>query len=206
MTSIGRVMRAFNINTGSEVAIKQMPRTNVDDLHIPALKYEAMVHALIPDGTEGFPSIHYAGPDANQYVIVMDRLGPSLGGLLRVCRGTFTFRTTCMLADQMVRYNLVHISPILCCAYNATIRSGSSSGFNFCTLEGWSVAISNHTTSQWGLTGPRISSTSSISRMQGRTSIQRVAIICHSLQATVSLEQSDMPAWQRTSRKVCPGP
>lgn len=96
-------MRAFNINTGSEVAIKDVARTNVDEIEMPILKYEAMVHALIPDGTEGFPSIHYAGNDANSYVIVMDRLGPNLADLRRVCRGTFTLRTICMLAEQMVR-------------------------------------------------------------------------------------------------------
>ncbi len=95
-------MRAFNINTGAEVAIKQMSRTNRDDLLWPILKFEALILALIPDGTEGFPSVHYAGPDANEYVIVMDRLGPNLGALHRLCREKFMLRTICMLADQMV--------------------------------------------------------------------------------------------------------
>lgn len=97
-------MRAFNINTGSEVAIKDMTRTNMDHIHIPILKYEAMVHELIPAGTEGFPTVHYHGNDAHSYVMVMDKLGPSLADLRRVCRGTFTLRTICMLAEQMVRH------------------------------------------------------------------------------------------------------
>ncbi|KAL1948927.1 hypothetical protein VTO73DRAFT_10733 [Trametes versicolor] len=114
--SEGTVMRAFNINTGAEVAIKQMSRTNRDDLLWPILKFEALMLALIPDGTEGFPSVHYAGPDANAYVIVMDRLGPNLGALHCLCRGTFTLRTICMLADQMLdRIQLVHSRGMVSC-------------------------------------------------------------------------------------------
>lgn len=97
-------MRAFNINTGAEVAIKDTARSNWEETQLPIVKYEAKVHALIPDGTEGFPSIHYAGIDANHYAMVMDRLGPNLNALRRVCRGTFTLRTICMLAEQMVRF------------------------------------------------------------------------------------------------------
>lgn len=101
MTLPGRVMRAFNINTGVEVVIKYLPR-EVPEIFFTKLQYEIMVYALIPDGTEGFPNIHYAGPDANHTVLVMEKLGPTLDSLLRVCRGTFSMRTICMLADQMV--------------------------------------------------------------------------------------------------------
>ncbi|KAI0631311.1 kinase-like domain-containing protein [Trametes polyzona] len=75
-----------------------------------------MVYGLIPNGTRGFPRIHYAGRDANEYVIVMDRLGPSLGDLRRICRGRFTLRTICMLADQMIeRLRYLHSRGVIQC-------------------------------------------------------------------------------------------
>lgn len=104
-------MRAFNINTGAEVAIKDNARNTREETHTPIVKYEAKVHALIPDGTEGFPSIHYAGIDANHYAMVMDRLGPNLNALRRVCRGSFSLRTICMLAEQMVCHLIVGVIP-----------------------------------------------------------------------------------------------
>ncbi|KAI0631309.1 kinase-like protein [Trametes polyzona] len=112
----GRVLRAFNINTGCEVAIKRMPRWNDDEILIPTLAYEATVYKLIPNGTTGFPRIHYAGRDANDYVIVMDRLGPSLAALRRFCRGRFALRTICMLAHQMLeRIEFLHTRGIVHC-------------------------------------------------------------------------------------------
>ncbi|KAI0631295.1 kinase-like protein [Trametes polyzona] len=112
----GPVMRGFNINTGYEVAIKSERRFNYDNVWIPLLKYEAMIYALIPNGTRGFPRIHYAGRDANDYVIVMDRLGASLGALRRICRGRFTLRTICMLADQMIeRIRYLHSRGVVQC-------------------------------------------------------------------------------------------
>ena len=96
-------MRAFNTLTGEDVAIKLSRRPSDESIVQTSVKYEISVYKLIPDGIPGFPSVHYAGPDANHNVIVMDFLGPSLDALRRTCRGTFTLRTVCMLADQMVR-------------------------------------------------------------------------------------------------------
>ncbi|KAL1948934.1 hypothetical protein VTO73DRAFT_10740 [Trametes versicolor] len=113
--SEGDVVRAFNINTGDEVAIKTTPRLNLS-YRPTVLEYEAKIHALIPNGTEGFPSVHYAGPDANDYVIVMDRLGPTLNDLHRVCRRIFTLPTICMLADQMLdRVQFLHSRGVVSC-------------------------------------------------------------------------------------------
>ena len=98
----GDVVRAFNTLTGEDVAIKLSRRPSDESIVQTSVKYEISVYKLIPDGIPGFPSVHYAGPDANHNVIVMDFLGPSLDALRRTCRGTFTLRTVCMLADQMV--------------------------------------------------------------------------------------------------------
>ena len=101
-TLIGDVVRAFNTLTGEDVAIKLSRRSTHDSVVMTSVQYEISVYKLIPDGIPGFPSIHYSGQDANHNVIVMDILGPSLEALRRTCRGTFTLRTICMLADQMV--------------------------------------------------------------------------------------------------------
>lgn len=95
------------------MAIKTTPRLNLS-YRPTVLEYEAKIHALIPNGTEGFPSVHYAGPDANDYVIVMDRLGPDFNALHRVCRRMFTLPTICMLADQMVRPTFMHNPSYFC--------------------------------------------------------------------------------------------
>ncbi|KAI0323547.1 kinase-like protein [Cubamyces sp. BRFM 1775] len=99
--SSGDVVRAFNTLTGEDVAIKLSRRSTHDSVVMTSVQYEISVYKLIPDGIPGFPSIHYSGQDANHNVIVMDILGPSLEALRRTCRGTFTLRTICMLADQM---------------------------------------------------------------------------------------------------------
>ncbi|KAI0631325.1 kinase-like protein [Trametes polyzona] len=98
----GAVMGGFNMNTGCAVAMKLETRSNADNIIIPVLKYEEAVYKLIPAGSVGFPRIHYAGRAANHYVLVMDKLGPTLAGLRRLCRGNFTLHTICMLADQML--------------------------------------------------------------------------------------------------------
>lgn len=103
------------------MAIKTTPRLNLS-YRPTVLEYEAKIHALIPNGTEGFPSVHYAGPDANDYVIVMDRLGPTLNDLHRVCRRIFTLPTICMLADQMVRLTFMHIPSYLCNSMSHSMR------------------------------------------------------------------------------------
>ncbi|KAH9888117.1 kinase-like protein [Cubamyces lactineus] len=124
--SSGDVIRAFNTLTGEDVAIK-LSRCPSDDRKVvhattrpgrTAVQhwYEISVYKLIPDGIPGFPSIHYAGPDANHNVIVMDILGPSLDALRRTCRGSFTLRTVCMLADQMIqRLEFLHSRGLVSC-------------------------------------------------------------------------------------------
>ncbi|KAI0676275.1 kinase-like protein [Trametes maxima] len=109
------VMRGFNILTGEEVAVKLTPRYSME-LFFSRLRYEALIYELIPRGTEGFVDIHYAGPDGGHRVLVMDKLGPTLEDLRHMCRGTFSFRTICMLADQMLsRLEFLHSRGVVCC-------------------------------------------------------------------------------------------
>ncbi|KAI0323549.1 kinase-like protein [Cubamyces sp. BRFM 1775] len=112
----GHVVRAFNNLTGREVAIKMTPRVTDETAVMTSLQYEMAVYKLIPDGTPGFPSIHYSGKDANHHVLVMDLLGPSLDAIRRACRGTFTLRTICMLADQLLhRLSFLHSRGLVSC-------------------------------------------------------------------------------------------
>ncbi|KAJ8502280.1 hypothetical protein ONZ51_g37 [Trametes cubensis] len=114
--SAGHVVRAFNNLTGQDVAIKMTHRVTDETVVVTSLEYEMAVYKLIPDGTHGFPSIHYSGKDANHHVLVMDMLGPDLDAIRRACRGTFTLRTVCMLADQMLqRLQFLHSRGLVCC-------------------------------------------------------------------------------------------
>ncbi|KAI0355853.1 kinase-like protein [Trametes cingulata] len=101
----GEVMCAFNILDGAEVAVKMapLPKVPTDTSKPSVLEYETAVYQLIPEDSEGFAVVHWSGRDANHYVMVLDKLGPTLESLRRFCRGKFTLRTICMLADQMLR-------------------------------------------------------------------------------------------------------
>ncbi|RPD61796.1 kinase-like protein [Lentinus tigrinus ALCF2SS1-7] len=108
----GSVWEAFNILTGLRVAIKTQP-IPVDPALPPILPYEVKVYDLLR-GSEGIPSIHWSGIDGNQQVMVMDLLSPNLNGLRRVCRGTLSLRTICMLAEQMLaRIQFIHSRGII---------------------------------------------------------------------------------------------
>ncbi len=98
----GSVWQAFNILSGLRVAIKTCPIPV--DAALPALlPYEVKIYRLLCDSeSEGIPSIHWSGTDGNHQVVVMDLLSPNLNTLRRLCRGTLSLRTVCMVAEQMV--------------------------------------------------------------------------------------------------------
>ncbi|KAI0355891.1 casein kinase [Trametes cingulata] len=105
-----------------------MEHRNNSSKYVSVLQLEGAMHKLIPDGTEGFPRIHYAGPDANHYVLVMDKLGPNLDALRQLCRGRLSLRTICMLAEQMLnRVEFLHSRGIVSCdikPHNFAMGSG----------------------------------------------------------------------------------
>ena len=140
-------MRAFNNLTGQDVAIKMTHRVTDETVVVTSLEYEMAVYKLIPDGTHGFPSIHYAGKDANHHVLVMDMLGPDLDAIRRACRGKFTLRTVCMLAGQMVR--LAGISPAIIRLAYSQAAMGSYRGCSSCTREALYAVTSSRRTLPW---------------------------------------------------------
>ena len=135
----GTVWEAFNILTGLRVAIKthQIP---IDTALPPILPYEVKMYDILRD-CEGIPRIHWSGVDGNHHVAVMDLLSPNLSALRRLCRGTFTLRTICMLAEQMV-YVRLHLDLI-----SLLIQFTSFFGFKLFILEGSFPVISSLKTS-----------------------------------------------------------
>lgn len=96
-----RVVRAFHTLTGSEVAAKIEAIPSVQGKR-PFLEHEIAIYKMLRGSPPGIPTVHWAGHDGNFAVLIMDRLGANLGDLHRFCRGVFTLRTICMLADKMV--------------------------------------------------------------------------------------------------------
>ncbi|EMD34927.1 hypothetical protein CERSUDRAFT_96839 [Gelatoporia subvermispora B] len=94
------VYNAFHLFTKDEVAIKvDMPD---EELHLPcALPYEAKIYRVL-QGHLGILEPRWYGEEGGAGVMIMDRLGPNLDQLRRFCRGTFSMKTICMLALQMI--------------------------------------------------------------------------------------------------------
>ncbi|KAJ8468816.1 hypothetical protein ONZ51_g9387 [Trametes cubensis] len=111
--SSGTLMHAFSILDGTEVALKLqlLPREPPVPEKPLQLEYETAVYKLIPDDTVGFPRVLWSGKDGNCQVLILEKLGPTLDQLRRICRGRFSLRTICMLADQMVRHD-ISTSPV----------------------------------------------------------------------------------------------
>ncbi|KAI1787528.1 kinase-like protein [Ganoderma leucocontextum] len=111
----GDVARAFNMLTGDEVAVKmESLHVEHDTKHPPVLAYEAAIYKLLGRPTIGFPSLHWAGKDSGNYILILEKLGPNLASLFKFCRHKFSPRTVCMLAQQMLaRIEYVHSRGLL---------------------------------------------------------------------------------------------
>lgn len=109
--SFGEIFLAQNTKTKSEVAVKvESVKTKPQ-----SLPYESKVYQRLRGGP-GIPEIHYFGTDKVRElnILVMDLLGPSLEDLFKFCGGKLTYKTTIMLADQMIeRVEFLHSRNLL---------------------------------------------------------------------------------------------
>lgn len=79
----------------------------------PQLAYEAKAYNYLQDGI-AVPRVYYFGKEKTYNVMVMDLLGPSLEVLLRYQMGTFSLKTVCMLAQEMLlRLEYIHSQSFL---------------------------------------------------------------------------------------------
>ncbi|XP_065849178.1 casein kinase 1-like protein 3 [Euphorbia lathyris] len=102
--SFGEIYLATHIDTFEIVAAKI---ENNKTKH-PQLLYEAKLYNILQGGS-GIPSIKWSGVDAEDNVLVLDLLGPSLEDLFVYCGRKFSLKTVLMLADQMItRIEYVH--------------------------------------------------------------------------------------------------
>lgn len=59
------------------------------------------------DDLGGIPRVKWSGVDAEDNILIIDLLGPSLEDLFVYCGRKFSLKTTLMLADQMVQISLI---------------------------------------------------------------------------------------------------
>ncbi|KAK3000215.1 hypothetical protein RJ639_023113 [Escallonia herrerae] len=102
--SFGEIHLATHIDTFEIVAVKI---ENNKTKH-PQLLYEAKLYHILQGGS-GIPAIKWSGVDADDNILVLDLLGPSLEDLFVYCGRKFSLKTVLMLADQMItRIEFVH--------------------------------------------------------------------------------------------------
>lgn len=73
-------------------------------------------------GGVGIPGIKWCGSEGDYNVMVMELLGPSLEDLFNFCSRKFSLKTVLLLADQLVRFYIVHLCQscfisVLCIEY-----------------------------------------------------------------------------------------
>ncbi|KAF6164465.1 hypothetical protein GIB67_025291 [Kingdonia uniflora] len=102
--SFGEIYLATHNDTCEIVAVKI---ENSKTKH-PQLLYEAKLYGLLQGGS-GIAAIKWCGVDADDNILVIDLLGPSLEDLFVYCGRKFSLKTVLMLADQMItRIEYVH--------------------------------------------------------------------------------------------------
>lgn len=102
--SFGDIYLGLNVISGEEVAVKL---EHVNARH-PQLDYEARVYKTLGGGI-GIPFVRWHGREGDYNCLVIDLLGPSLEDLFNFCNRKFTYKTTLLLADQLVcRLEFIH--------------------------------------------------------------------------------------------------
>ena len=96
--SFGKVWLALEVNSGEKVAVK-LENTETTN---PQLQGEYNILHRYLRNVEGFPWVRHFGQTKGNLYFVMQLLGPSLQDMLDICGGTFSLKTTLMLADQVI--------------------------------------------------------------------------------------------------------
>ena len=74
----------------------------------PQLPYEYKIYHFLRGGI-GIPNAYYYNLEGCYNMLVMDLLGPSLEDLFNYCNRRFSFKTVCMLAQEMItRLEYIH--------------------------------------------------------------------------------------------------
>lgn len=95
--SFGEIYAGEDVETHRDVAIKlEQIKTRS-----PQLIYESKLYMLFAGGVN-VPQVHWAGPEHDFNVMVIDLLGKSLEDLFQECSNKFSLKTVLMLADQML--------------------------------------------------------------------------------------------------------
>uniref|UniRef100_A0A5S6QUH8 non-specific serine/threonine protein kinase n=1 Tax=Trichuris muris TaxID=70415 RepID=A0A5S6QUH8_TRIMR len=103
--SFGEIYLGINKTNGEEVAVK----IESNKSRHPQLLYESKVYRILQGGI-GIAHIKWFGMEAENSILVMDLLGPSLEDLFNFCSRRFSMKTVLMLADQMIgRIEFVHV-------------------------------------------------------------------------------------------------
>lgn len=96
--SFGIIYEGVNMTNNQKVAIKFEPRkTDAPQLRDEYKSYQIM------SGSTGIPIVYYFGVESVYNVLVLDLLGPSLEDLFEISSRTFSIKTVCMLAIQMIQ-------------------------------------------------------------------------------------------------------
>lgn len=78
------------------------------DARSQQLAQEAITYRCLQDGV-GIARLDYFGAVDNYNVLVLELLGPNLDDMFRLCRGRFSLKTVCMLAQEMLlRVQFLH--------------------------------------------------------------------------------------------------
>lgn len=102
--AFGEIFLGIDTNSGDEIAIKveRSSRRN------PQLPYEYKIYHFLRGGI-GIPNAYYYNLEGCYNMLVMDLLGPSLEDLFNYCNRRFSFKTVCMLAQEMItRLEYIH--------------------------------------------------------------------------------------------------
>lgn len=87
---------------------------SIQHKHASKIEHEYKLYSLFDTNSKGICNILWFGKNNNLHILIMDHLGPSLNDLFLFCDNTFSLKTTCMLAIQMLqRIHTLHKKKII---------------------------------------------------------------------------------------------